>query len=246
MSYGAVTAVLTSCGRFHLLERTLRSFIATNTAPFARFVVIEDSGDENVRAVVAAVDPGIEVVVNPQRRGQHAAIDRAYATVTTDLIMHLEDDWEFSRGGIVEDGRAILAEHPEVSMVSGRFFDNFGYPGALPPLERLGDVAYHRVPRALHPGWFGYSFTPGMRRLAEWRRFGPFARYGREWDLSYAMKRAGFRMAFLAEGRCREMGQQDQRAATDPHRPSPWRNRLGKAARKALFAVEKRLGRYDD
>ncbi len=246
MAEGAVTAVLTSCGRFALLERTLRSFLATNAAPLTRFIVIEDSGDGAARDVVAAIDPGVEVVVNPRRLGQHTAIDRAYAMVETPLVMHLEDDWEFSRGGIVEDGAAILAAHPETSMVSGRFFDNFVFPGPLPPVERLGEVAYHRIPRTLHPGWFGYSFTPGMRRLAEWRRFGPFARYGREWDLSYAMKRAGFRMAFLAEGRCREIGQQDQRAATDPHRPSSLRNRLGKAARKALFSVEKRLGRYDD
>lgn len=245
MADQAVTAVLTSCGRFGLLDQTLRSFLAHETAPLSRFILIEDSGDEGVRDVVRAIDPGIEVLVNPIRIGQHAAIDRAYAQVSTPLVMHLEDDWLFS-GPVVADGCAILAAHPEVSVVSGRFMDDFGYPGPLPPLERLGEVAYRRIPRALHPGWFGYSFAPGMRRLAEWRRFGPFARYGREWDVSYAMKRAGLRMAFLTEGRYRENGRTEQRADTDPHRPTRLADRLGKAARKALFAVERRLGRYED
>lgn len=246
MAEPAVTAVLTSCGRFGLLETTLRSFLATETAALDRFVVIEDSGEEAVRDVVRAVDPGIEVLVNPRRMGQHAAIDRAYATVRTPLVMHLEDDWLFSRGGTVAEGRAILDACPEVSVVSGRFMDDFSWPGPLPPVERLGEVAFRRAPRALHPGWFGYSFAPGMRRLAEWRRFGPFVRFGREWDLSYAMKRAGFRMAFLADGRYRENGRTEPRASSDPHRPGRLADRLGKAARKALFAVEKRLGHYDD
>jgi hypothetical protein len=243
-----VTAVLTSCGRFTLLEQTLRTFLAVNEAPLDRFILIEDSGDGAVREVAAAVDRGIEVLVNPRRMGQHASIDRAYALVETPLIMHLEDDWAFDRGGFVEDGRTILAAHPEVSVVSGRCLDNFDFPGPLPAVERLGGVAYRRVPRSQHPGWFGYSFAPGMRRLQEWRRFGPFARYGREWDLSWTMKRAGFRMAFLDEGRYREVGQGggDQRASSDPHRPTPYMNRIGKSARKALFRIERALGRYDD
>lgn len=241
-----VTAVLTSCGRFDHLERTLRGFFAVNRAPLARFVLIEDSGDRAVHEVVRAIDPGIEVMLNATRIGQHAAIDRAYATVTTPLVMHLEDDWAFTRGGFIEAGQAILAACPDVSVVSGRFRDDFGGLPPDLPIERLDGIGFVRVPRKLHPGWFGYALHPGMRRLSEWQRFGPFARYGREWDISYTMKRAGFRMAYLEEGCYREAGRDLSVAGSDPGRPLGLANKLMKSGRKALFAVEAALGRYDD
>ena len=43
---------MTSCGRFDLLAETLRTFVACNTAPIARWLVVEDSGREEVRDVV--------------------------------------------------------------------------------------------------------------------------------------------------------------------------------------------------
>jgi hypothetical protein len=39
-----ITFVLTSCGRFDLLTDTIASFLAFNTAPIARYLVVEDSG----------------------------------------------------------------------------------------------------------------------------------------------------------------------------------------------------------
>jgi len=38
--------VLTSCARFDLLVETMLTLLEHNTAPIARYVVIEDAGDE--------------------------------------------------------------------------------------------------------------------------------------------------------------------------------------------------------
>ena len=74
----AVTVVLTSCARFDLLERGLRSFFEKNTYPIERFLLIEDSGDKTAREIAKAVDESIEVHVAAVRRGQSASIDYAY------------------------------------------------------------------------------------------------------------------------------------------------------------------------
>lgn len=83
-----ITFVLTSCGRFDLLAETLRTFVACNTAPIARWLVVEDSGREEVRDVVRGAGVPIELIVNDPPVGQMTSIDRAYATVDTPYIFH--------------------------------------------------------------------------------------------------------------------------------------------------------------
>jgi len=241
-----VTVVLTSCGRFELLERSLRSLLDKNTAPFDRFLLMEDSGDESVRDIVSAVDPGIEVHVG--RRGQLGSIDYAYGLVETPYIFHCEDDYVYFRGGFIEESLTLLKADETISMVSGRVWhhqDQFD----VPVVEHHG-LQVRMPPRGLHPGWFGYAFHTGLRRKREWQRFGPFKPLGREWDVSYAMKRAGLRMAYLAEAAYVDEDEGHSVGATDPFRK---RRSLGrristvkKSFKKGLFHVEKALGRYDD
>src|SRR5688572_3336543 len=94
-----ITFVLTSCGRFDLLEQTLSSFLTHNTAPISRYIIVEDSADPAVLSIVARLGGGIEVLVNDPPIGQLAAIDRAYALVSTPYIFHCQDDWLFFRSG---------------------------------------------------------------------------------------------------------------------------------------------------
>jgi hypothetical protein len=97
------TFVLTSCARFDLLAETMLTFCERNTAPIARYLVVEDSGDASVRNVLGALPVAIEFLVNDPPLGQMASIDRAYAAVGTPYVFHCEDDWRFLRGGFVEN-----------------------------------------------------------------------------------------------------------------------------------------------
>jgi hypothetical protein len=47
-----ITLVVTSCGRFDLLRRTLASFDRYNDTPLREVFITEDSGDEAVRDCV--------------------------------------------------------------------------------------------------------------------------------------------------------------------------------------------------
>ena len=110
------TVVLTSCGRFDLLERTLTSLLSRLTGPLAGIVLIEDSGDPAVHDVVSRFG-GIEVIVNDPPLGQIKSIDRAYSRVETEWIFHCEDDWEFCRDGFIEESFDILKEFERFSTV---------------------------------------------------------------------------------------------------------------------------------
>ena len=195
-----VSFVLTSCGRFDLLEQTLASFFDNNTYPVSQFIIVEDSGSQEVRDVVAAFPAAFEIIVNEQNLGQIASVDLAYAKVRRPLIFHCEDDWRFLRPGFIEDSLVIIKAFPQVSMV------NMICPGILEDVdeavktcvagEYLG-VKFRIIPVNAHPLWFGYSFNPGLRRTADWRAIGSFAAAGHEPDISLHFKSLGMSIAVL-------------------------------------------------
>jgi hypothetical protein len=224
MAEDAITFVITSCGRFDLLEQCLASFLAHNTAPIARYVLVEDSGDARVRDVVAKFDVPMEVIVNDPPIGQIAAIDRAYQTVATPYIFHCEDDWLFFRSGFIEESLLVLKHDPAITMVHCR----------RPGQNRSVDLVFENCqPRSLArfqylkphpwlvPHWLGYSFNPGLCRLSDYRRLGSFSAWGHEVDVSLYFKLRGRTVAFLAEPACETSGKKRQLPKQDVDR-SAW------------------------
>ena len=228
---------MTSCGRFDLLDRTLRSFFEFADRRPAEIVVIEDSGDESVRAVVAAVAPEAAVIVNRPQLGQMRSIDKAYAAAAAPYVFHCEDDWLFVRSGFIAESFAILDAFPDVSMVGLRPRAELNPLIRDMPAERLGDIAFFRLDPARHPEYFSYSFNPGLRRMADYRRFAPMAGIGREEDISYVFKKAGFRIANLEVPAVRHIG--DERHVDDPTSPRKARS----LPRKLMRSVRKRIKR---
>lgn len=236
------TVVLTSCARFDLLRLTVQSLLANLDEPPAAFVIVEDSGDDAVRAAVADLEPRLDrpftFLVNPEQLGQMRSIDRAYAVVETPYIFHCEDDWAFTRAGFIAASRAILEARPDVSMVGLRPRAELNPLVRETPSETLPDrpeIAFMALDPAAHPEYFSFSFNPGLRRRVDAERIGPFAPIGREEDVSYAYKRAGFRIANLEPPATRHIG--DERHVHDPtsrRKPRTLLERLARSARKRI------------
>jgi hypothetical protein len=205
----AITFVITSCGRFDLLEQCLASFLAHNTAPIERYLLVEDSGDDGVRDITAKFDVPFEVIVNVPPLGQIAAIDRAYGSVTTPYIFHCEDDWRFFRSGFIEESLIVLKNDPSATAVICR------RPGQTAgtslvfetcPVQLIANVRCRKPPPWLIPDFLGYSFNPGLRRLSDYRLLGSFARWGHELDASLYFKVRGRTVAILADPACETTG----------------------------------------
>jgi hypothetical protein len=204
-----ITFILTSCGRFDLLAATLSSFLAFNTAPMARYLVIEDSGNASVRDVLAAFDGRFELILNDPPLGQIKSIDLAYAQITTPYIFHCEDDWRFFRSGFVEESLLLLEQVPQVSTVlSRRQGENRVHDRLLREagVRRLADVEYRQPGADADAKWGGYSFNPGLRRLADFHRLGSFSALGHEIEASQWFKRMGMGIAVLERPACETSG----------------------------------------
>ena len=227
-----VTLVLTSCGRFDLLEETLVSLEAAEPNGFARRIIVEDSADEAMAGKIRARFPDYELIFNQPNIGQMRAIDRAYSAVET-----------FLTGPFLGTCREVLEKHRDIAVACVRQVAELApkYRERLQPLDGRGDVL--RMPADAHPEWFGYSFNPSLVRLESFRRYGPYAGHGSEEILSYRLKKDGFTMAFLNPGSAVHIG--GEAHVLDPFRKERAKGfwpKLKRSIDKRVTRIRRRLG----
>lgn len=209
-----ITTVLTSCGRFDLLEETVASFLAHFETD--RIVIAEDSGRAEEAAAFAARFPAVEMHVNTPKLGQMRSIDALYARVATPYVLHLEDDWAFTRSADLTRVAAFLEAHADVSVVCvAHRIDPRFRKSARPRTFEGSDYLVWDLDA--HPKWFSYSFNPSLARLSLWREIGPFAGFKTEENLSLLCKERGLRVAMLLPSIGAHIG--DDRHVQDPFQP---------------------------
>lgn len=155
-----VTIVITACNRPDLLKTTIQSFLHFNTYPIAEWIVIEDSGIQDVNSELVKQYPNFQWIHSKERKGQIRSIDEAYSHVKTKYVFHLEDDWETYQDGAIKESIEILEKTPNVSAVMCR--------DHTPRVYHMSDN-----PPYLNcwGGWGYYSFNPGLRRMSDYKEF---------------------------------------------------------------------------
>lgn len=161
-----VTVVLTSCGRFDLLEQTVDSFFRHNTYPLYEFILIEDSGKE---LPYFLRNYNINVIKNKENLGQVRSIDLAYSKVMSEYIFHCEDDWFFYRDGFIEESIKILDFDKKIinvwirdkSDTNGHPYQNAGF--------------FYIMSNNYKNKWHGFTWNPGLRRLSDYKLIGKYS-----------------------------------------------------------------------
>ena len=183
-----ITIVLTSCGRFDLLRKTLESLDRYNTAPIFEVLITEDSGDDTVESCIPEHwRERTTFFINKPRLGQLCSIDLAYSRVKTRWIFHCEDDWYFYRPGFIEDSMVLLeANHKAIQVWSRSYNHDLSVHS---PYVRLGErqiidnIPFYQL-SSDKEDWQGFSFNPGLRRLADYQKFRPYAQFDGEKKIS--------------------------------------------------------------
>ena len=212
-----ITLCVTSCGRLDLLAPTLTSLMPQMHL-FSDVIIIDDDGDAAVKEWVEAQIPKAKVLLNEQRLGQLASIDKMYGEVRTPFVFHCEDDWVFVGDGFIEAAFAAITKEPSVSTALVRRLSEL-------PDAYLQDATRAKAPSSdyvvfaphAHREYLGFSFNPGVVAHATWQKYGPYVRYETEGNLSYKMKKDGFTIACLDPGHCRHIG--DGHHVDDPFQP---------------------------
>jgi hypothetical protein len=183
-----VSLVVTSCGRFDLLKRTLASFDTFNTLPIREVFITEDSGNEKVRQCIPEHWQEYSTFfINVPRLGQLRSIDLAYSYVKTPWIFHCEDDWAFYRPGFIEDSKLLLeADHQALQVWLRSFAHDLSVHSPylfLGERKILCGVPFYYV-QSNKEDWQGFSLNPGLRRLSDYLSHSPYSGYTSEKELS--------------------------------------------------------------
>jgi len=232
-----LSVVLTSCGRFDLLEETVASFLRHFDTD--RVLIAEDAGDTAAAAAFAAKVPQVEMRVNSPRLGQIRSIDALYGSVQTPYVLHLEDDWKFTGAVDLDKVVRFLEARPDISVVciGYRFDKRFRHSARKTAQD---GIDYWVWDLDAHPKWFSYSFNPSVGRLALWRGLGPYARFATEEGLSQFTKAKGMRIAMVVPSLAEHIG--EKRHADDPFQPKRAKTPLARLKRSIAKRWERIRG----
>jgi hypothetical protein len=227
MSEKSISICLTSCDRFDLLERTVKSlakhwdYLTPN-----QFFVHEDSRDFSkleFDVLEAKINSWIpdhwpRVGLSNQKVGQIKAIDWMYQKVTSDYIFHCEDDWEFDSTGFIWPSVELLNGLPNVSNVWIRYPNDRNKHPVTGGILKMNRIMYQKMSIFYGGGdWPGFSFNPGLRRLSDYKKhfpngyqeiaeFNPKEPWRAESKIARAYRRKGFFAVTLLRGYVQHIG----------------------------------------
>lgn len=213
-----IDSILTSCGRFDLLAKTLESFFQFADLPIDNFIIYDDSGKQIPESLKTQY-PQIKFIEGVEKVGQIKAIDILYSYVKNEYIFFQEDDWSFFKTGFIGQSLDILEKEPKIIQVWIRSQnDRNGHPATGVPRMTPNRTRYQMMSSDYRGQWSGHSFNPGLRRLSDYKNFFPNGYSGvttfnikepwkSEMEVGQVYKKAGFKAATLMQGYVRHLGQ---------------------------------------
>lgn len=208
-----VTVCLTSCGRYDLLEKTLKSFFKFNSYPIKSLYIYEDrdlSAEEIIELsdlIQGAVPLNQYCEILHGKSGQIKAIDQLYEMVDTEYIFHIEDDWEFYAHNFIEQSIDILEKHPKIINVWIRSERDTNGHRVEGQKFKAGNAIFKLISPVYKGIWHGFTFNPGLRRKSDYDLLGSYSaittfNHKEQWHSEAAIGKwyhnKGFRAAIIA------------------------------------------------
>jgi hypothetical protein len=194
-------ALLTSCGRMDLLQRTLETLIKDQK--FDLDIIVHEDHPKNVNNWARVYSAKL---LRTHGIGQHKSIETFLSKVAPDVkyYLHLEDDWEF------ENNYDWISESIRVMEADTRIIKVLARTDRVHPvdhLHKIGDTRFGYLdPWQSGDGinWHGFSWNPGVTRLDLLKQFVPFPKW--EQDVAEKIYNAGYLVASLERGVYKHIG----------------------------------------
>lgn len=198
-----ITLVLTSCGRFDLLNRTIGSLDPSVMRSLSSKIIIDDSGKEEAKNYFSKYDSDWEIIINDQNIGQPKSVDKAYSYVTTPYIFHCEDDWFFEKPINFEACIDILESDDRILQVT--FRKDCPHPESPQILKSNNGFNYRMSLEGWRGEWWGFTYNPSVFRMSAYAKIGSYSGM-HEQAISKKYHDLGYRTACLSEKYCYHIG----------------------------------------
>ena len=175
----AITVIFFSCRRLHLLEKTIKAFVSINTYPMAAHIIVNDSGDPNIHAMLKQKYPDFTLILNKENVGLIKSVDIGYSHIKTNYFFHCEDDWMVTKD-FIKDSLTIMEARSNIEEV---WLADYNEHPLEPSILKAGGVSYQLVIDNYQKGkngyndfaWHGFTTACGLKRLSDYKRVAPYA-----------------------------------------------------------------------
>jgi glycosyltransferase involved in cell wall biosynthesis len=206
-----VTLLITSFNRPDLLQRTVDSVLKYANYDFADKIIIEDSGDTAMNKHLLLDYPDWHLIIHSQTKGGYESIDQAYQYIETSYVLHIEDDWEFTHGGFMEQAIEVLDHDKTIMQVS---LEHNSVMGTLPEVHNANGVEYQIVGEDINGWWHGFTCHPSVRSMEGYEKTKPWVQWSgkeeelfhRELKVGLEYFRLGYKAAILKDSYCIHTG----------------------------------------
>lgn len=171
-------------------------------------VAINDFGDEPTNEKFKEICPHGELVKLGERVGHMRAVDAIYKRVRTPYILHIEDDWEFTRVDFLDDAKTVLGASDKITSVCFRSMSDIKVNKKNRPnimQTEYEGVAVTRLDTTSDE-WYGHSFNPHLARKSLWQELGGFSQFRGEGVISRHFRKIGRHNVLLNPGACHHIG----------------------------------------
>jgi hypothetical protein len=197
-------ALLTSCARYDLLGRTLKSLEGLPQKLDIQIMddIDNDEIEHSTDALFTMSSKRHTILMQHpdgiSRKGQHAALEKLICEVPESVkyALFLEDDWEFNNSyDWIAESIAIMESNPEIIKVLAR--DGSPHPCIHSHVSESGRT-YGLLAPWVNENilWHGFSWNPGVTRIDLLRQFLPFPKY--EQQLAERIYYTGYKVAEIS------------------------------------------------
>lgn len=175
-----LTVIFFSCRRVKILYESVKSFLNVNTYPFTEFIIVNDSGDEEIWKQLEKLFDGATFVFNSENIGLMRSIDEGYKHIKTDFFFHCEDDWCVIKDGFIDKSIAIMQSDCKIEEVWLADYNNHPLD---PEICHIDGIKYRLASENYQKGlngyndfaWHGFTTACGVKRLSDYKQVGPYS-----------------------------------------------------------------------
>jgi hypothetical protein len=157
-----VTVIITSNRRWCYLHKTLTTFMKYNSYCVKNIIVVEDSGNIDIKNKIKQYFPQVQLLFDGQKKGQLTRIREAWSLVDTKYVFHMEDDWEFLHPFFIEQSKILLEGNKELLNVWLRDIDDTNLHPILPELHNVNNLYYWKLAWNYANDWHGFTWNPTL------------------------------------------------------------------------------------
>ena len=212
-----ISVIFFSCRRLHLLEKTIKAFVSINTYPMAAHIIVNDSGDPAIHAILKQKYPDFTLILHKENMGLIKSVDIGYSHIKTNYFFHCEDDWMVTKD-FIKDSLTIMEARPDIEEV---WLADYNNNPLDPDILKAGDVPYKLLIENYQKGmngyndfaWHGFTTACGLKRLSDYKKVAPYADipwegtiWHREQAIGERYHDLGYRSACLMDERAVNIG----------------------------------------